>query len=90
MPDGRRHAAARGRPRDRRRAGLGAVVASGEVLEPGAGRRAVVAGCASERFLILPHPEVQRMVEGKVADRDGWIMALNAIQAKALGGARTS
>jgi len=70
--------------------GMQIVTASGEVLDPAQVGDAVVAGIEAEHFLILPHPEVQRMIEGKVADRDGWIMALNAIQAKAFSGVRTS
>ena len=33
-------------------------------------------GVAEERFLLLPHPEVQGYVEGRARDRDGWLRGL--------------
>jgi NAD(P)-dependent dehydrogenase (short-subunit alcohol dehydrogenase family) len=65
-------------------AGLRITVGSGQLLEPSQIADAVVAGIASERFLILPHPEVQQMAEGKVADRDAWLAALRAVRNKVL------
>jgi NAD(P)-dependent dehydrogenase (short-subunit alcohol dehydrogenase family) len=59
-----------------------AVVASGEVLEPADVAEAVVEGLAAERFLILPHPVVQRYMEGKVADYDRWLAGMRRLQAR--------
>ena len=39
------------------------------------------AGLDAERFLILPHPEVQTMFQGKAADHDKWLGALRHIRA---------
>jgi NAD(P)-dependent dehydrogenase (short-subunit alcohol dehydrogenase family) len=43
---------------------------------------AVIAGLAAERFLILPHPEVADFVVRKATDRDGWIAAMQRLQAR--------
>jgi NAD(P)-dependent dehydrogenase (short-subunit alcohol dehydrogenase family) len=43
---------------------------------------AVVAGLEAERFLILPHPEVADFMLRKAADRDGWIAAMQRLQAR--------
>jgi NAD(P)-dependent dehydrogenase (short-subunit alcohol dehydrogenase family) len=58
-------------------AGMRVVVGSGAVLEPDDVAEVAVAGLAEERFLILPHPEVHRMVAGKAADHDSWIAAMS-------------
>jgi NAD(P)-dependent dehydrogenase (short-subunit alcohol dehydrogenase family) len=59
-----------------------AVLASGEVLEPADVADAVVAGLAAERFLILPHPIVQKYIEGKAADYDRWLAGMRRLQAR--------
>jgi NAD(P)-dependent dehydrogenase (short-subunit alcohol dehydrogenase family) len=59
-----------------------AVLASGEVLEPEDVAEAVVEGLAAERFLILPHPVVQRYIEGKTADYDKWLAGMRRLQAR--------
>lgn len=43
---------------------------------------AVVGGLDAERFLILPHPEVADFMLHKATDRDGWIAAMQRLQAK--------
>jgi NAD(P)-dependent dehydrogenase (short-subunit alcohol dehydrogenase family) len=67
--------------------GLRIVAASGAVLDPADVADAVVAGLAEERFLILPHPEVGAMQQGKVADPDGWLAAMSAVRASAAAAA---
>jgi NAD(P)-dependent dehydrogenase (short-subunit alcohol dehydrogenase family) len=59
-----------------------AVLASGNVLEPADVADAVVEGLGAERFLILPHPEVQRYIEGKAADYDRWLSGMRRLQAR--------
>ena len=40
-------------------------------------------GIRAERFLILPHPEVQGFQERKVADVDRWLVGMRRFLAKA-------
>jgi len=42
----------------------------------------VVDGLNAERFLILPHPEVADFMLRKATDRDGWIAAMQRLQAR--------
>jgi len=42
-------------------------------IEPEAVAECVVLAVRDERFLILPHPEVQGFVEQRAADRDRWL-----------------
>jgi len=42
----------------------------------------VVDGLDAERFLILPHPEVAEFTVRKATDRDGWIAAMQRLQAR--------
>jgi hypothetical protein len=42
----------------------------------------VVEGLEAERFLILPHPEVADFILRKATDRDGWIAAMQRLQAR--------
>lgn len=42
----------------------------------------VVDGIDAERFLILPHPEVADYMLAKATDRDGWIAAMQRLQAR--------
>lgn len=44
---------------------------------------AVLAGLASGRFLILPHPEVAGMYAGRAADPDRWLRGMNKLQRRA-------
>lgn len=43
---------------------------------------AVVAGLETERFLILPHPEVADFILRKANDRDAWIAGMQRLQAR--------
>jgi NAD(P)-dependent dehydrogenase (short-subunit alcohol dehydrogenase family) len=61
--------------------GIGAFLLEG-ALEPEAVADAVVAGLASERFLILPHPDVAKYFRHKADDYDRWIRGLRRLQAK--------
>lgn len=58
----------------------GSVVLMQSVIEPEAVADAVIAGLAAERFLILPHPEVQDYVRHKADDPDRWIGAMRKLQ----------
>lgn len=46
----------------------------------------VVRALAEERFLILPHPEVQTYMERKVADYDRWLSGMRRLQRRFLEG----
>jgi NAD(P)-dependent dehydrogenase (short-subunit alcohol dehydrogenase family) len=50
------------------------------VIQPDAVARAVMAGIADGRFLILPHPEVAQMYAGRAAEPDRWRHGMNKIQ----------
>jgi NAD(P)-dependent dehydrogenase (short-subunit alcohol dehydrogenase family) len=63
--------------------GMRVVASAGRVLAPDEVAEAVVAGLAEERFLILPHPEVHAMLQGKVADHDGWLAAMRHVRSSA-------
>jgi len=65
--------------------GASVVRAAGTVLHPDEVAEAVVAGIASETFLILPHPEVARYAAAKSADRDAWIAGMRRLQRRTLG-----
>jgi short-subunit dehydrogenase len=45
---------------------------------------AVMAGIASERFLILPHEEVAQYEQVRATDRERWLQGMRALRAKAL------
>jgi NAD(P)-dependent dehydrogenase (short-subunit alcohol dehydrogenase family) len=51
-------------------------------IQPEDVAEAVVAGLQDERFLILPHEEVINHMRYRVEDRDGWIRAMQGLQAK--------
>jgi NAD(P)-dependent dehydrogenase (short-subunit alcohol dehydrogenase family) len=59
-----------------------AVLASGPVLEAEQVAEAVVRGLEEERFLILPHPEVQTFVQRRAQDHERWLSALRGLQRK--------
>ncbi len=59
----------------------GAVVLSQGVIEPDDCAAAVVEGLATERFLILPHPEVADFVLRKATDHDRWLAGMRRLQA---------
>jgi short-subunit dehydrogenase len=56
-------------------------VASGDgVLEPADVATLCLEAIRDERFLVLPHPEVQTYVERKAADRDRWLAGMRRFQ----------
>ena len=57
-------------------------------LEPQAVAQIVVEGLASERFLILPHPEVAEFFHRKADDYDRWIRGMRRMRANLLSAAR--
>ncbi len=59
----------------------GAVVLSQGVIEPEDCAEAVVAGLATEEFLILPHPEVAEFFLRKASDHDRWLAGMRRLQA---------
>jgi len=64
----------------------GGVVLTQGVIEPEAVADAVIAGLATEQFLILPHPEVHEYVQRKAADPDRWIGGMRKLQRRVRGG----
>ena len=50
------------------------------LIEPEAVADAVVDGLADERFLILPHPDVERFFQNKANDYDRWILGMRKLQ----------
>lgn len=61
-------------------------VRSARVVEPADVATAVIDGLRDERFLILPHPEVQDYVQHRATDRDGWLAAMRRFQHKLRNG----
>jgi NAD(P)-dependent dehydrogenase (short-subunit alcohol dehydrogenase family) len=59
--------------------------ASGEIRTPEEVARVVVEGLRAERFLILPHPEVARYAQRKVADPDAWLAGMRTIVTRLTG-----
>ncbi|HET8739065.1 MAG TPA: SDR family oxidoreductase [Acidimicrobiia bacterium] len=49
-------------------------------LEPDEVAEAVVSGLREERFLILPHPEVEKYFQNKANDYDRWIGGMRKLQ----------
>lgn len=49
-------------------------------LEPEDVADSVVAGLADERFLILPHPEVEKYFQNKANDYDRWLGGMRKLQ----------
>jgi hypothetical protein len=62
------------------------VKASGPVLEPEAVAEVVVAGLATETFLILPHPEVLEYYRRKGDDYERWLAGMRRLQARVAAG----
>lgn len=60
------------------------VVAQG-LIEPSEVATAVVDGLRSERFLILPHPEVATYYERRATDPDRWLAGMARLQSRILG-----
>ncbi|HEX6300302.1 MAG TPA: SDR family NAD(P)-dependent oxidoreductase [Acidimicrobiia bacterium] len=49
-------------------------------LEPSEVADAVVSGLNEERFLILPHPEVEKFFQNKAVDYDRWLGGMRKLQ----------
>ena len=60
-------------------AAIDVVVAQG-LITPAEVAEAVVQGLSDERFLILPHPEVQQYRERKATEPDRWIGGMRKLQ----------
>ncbi|MGV3758205.1 MAG: SDR family oxidoreductase [Actinomycetota bacterium] len=60
-------------------AAIDVVVAQG-LITPAEVAEAVVQGLADERFLILPHPEVQQYRERKATEPDRWLGGMRKLQ----------
>lgn len=65
--------------------GTDVVRASGAVLEPEDVANIVADAIADERFLILPHPEVQDFVERKATDHARWMAGMRRLQSRVVG-----
>ena len=63
----------------------GGVAGVDGLLEPAQVADCVVAGLASEQFLILPHPEVLEYFRRKTADYDRWLRGMQRLQSRFLG-----
>ncbi len=50
-------------------------------IEPDTVAETVIQGLADERFLILPHPEVQRYFQNKALDYERWLAGMRRLQA---------
>lgn len=61
------------------------VVKAQRILEPEDVAGVVVDGLRDERFLILPHPEVERYEQARSGDRDRWLDAMRRMQADLAG-----
>lgn len=59
--------------------------AAGDLLEPEAVADAVLEAIRDGRFLVLPHPEVHRYEEAKVADRDRWLAGMRRLLQRVSG-----
>ncbi len=61
------------------------VAAVDGMIEPEQVADAVIEALAEERFLILPHPQVQTYMERKVSDYDRWLSGMRRLQARFSG-----
>lgn len=65
--------------------GASVVRSAGDVLEPEVVADIVADAIAAERFLILPHPQVQQFMQRKADDPDRWLAGMRKLQARVLG-----
>jgi len=66
--------------------GLGRSPQAGDgLLSPEAVADAVIEGLQTERFLILPHPQVRTYMERKVSDYDRWLNGMRRLRRKFQG-----
>jgi NAD(P)-dependent dehydrogenase (short-subunit alcohol dehydrogenase family) len=61
------------------------VVAAQGLIEPEACAAAVVAGLATDDFLILPHPEVRDFMRRKVDDPSRWLRGMRTLRSRLSG-----
>jgi NAD(P)-dependent dehydrogenase (short-subunit alcohol dehydrogenase family) len=66
---------------------LGVDFLTAGALEPEQVAEIVIEGIRSERFLILPHPEVAEYFQRKAQDYDRWLKGMRRLRAKLLSGA---
>ncbi len=64
----------------------GSVAAVDGMIEPEQVADSVIEALAEERFLILPHPEVQTYMERKVSDYDRWLRGMQRLQDRFFSG----
>ena len=67
-------------------AGDGGVAGVDGMMEPEQVADSVMEALEEERFLILPHPEVQTYMERKVSDYDRWLQGMRRLQKRFLEG----
>lgn len=79
LTDGLRHDASAARLAAR------VVTAAGDVLSPDIVAQHVLEAMASETFLILPHPQVLKLVRNKVDDYDRWLRGMRRLQSTVIG-----
>ncbi len=60
----------------------GGVAGVDGLMQPEQVADSVMAGLADERFLILPHPEVEEYMRRKTSDYDRWIRGMQRLQAR--------
>ncbi|MCX4749939.1 SDR family oxidoreductase [Kitasatospora sp. NBC_01287] len=65
---------------------VGEALMGATALEPAAVAEEVLRAIEAERFLILPHPEVAGYYAARATDPDGWLDAMNRLQAKVVEG----
>lgn len=70
------------------RSRLGMDFLTSGALEPDAVADAVVQGISEERFLILPHPEVEEFFRRKADDYDRWLRGMRRLRSRLLQSAR--
>ena len=61
------------------------VASSGRIIEPAVVADAVVDAVRANRFLVLPHPEVQEYEKLKVGDRDRWLAGMRRLRGRVVG-----
>ena len=59
---------------------VGKLILGASAIEPEQVADTVVQALSDDRFLILPHPEVAQMYEGRAAQTDRWLRGMNKIQ----------
>lgn len=64
----------------------GGVAGVDGMIEPEEVAECVVAGLATEQFLILPHPSVETYMKRKTGDYDRWLSGMRRLQERFLGG----